>query len=211
MQNAGYHTSYIGKWHVNQAHTPLEYGFDYYYSDAEHNEWMHSQGYDHGIKALLKEKGYIAMLGQESPVPYEAAAPHHFAKKTIEQIDKSLKGEEPFCIVMSTLEPHLPCCPSKPFSDMFSPQDVEKWGGFDDDFENKPYIQKQMVRNWTLENLTWEDWSACVARYYACIAQVDDAIGRVIRHVEELGLASDTVIIYSADHGDMCGSHRDAG
>ncbi|MBQ8040118.1 MAG: sulfatase-like hydrolase/transferase, partial [Lachnospiraceae bacterium] len=208
LKQSGYQTVYIGKWHVSSEHTPLEFGFDSYYGEGHYGEWFRAQGYKNPW-SVVGERGTKAMLGWKSDIPYEVAPPHFFARKAIEKIDElSADEDHPFLIVMSLSEPHLPCCPSEPFASIFTPKDVVKWGGFDDIFEDKPYIQKQMTRNWMLENLDWDDWSECVARYYACIAQVDDAVGNVIRHLEATGLASDTVIIYTADHGDMCGSHH---
>lgn len=207
LKESGYQTAYIGKWHVNPDYTPLSYGFDSYYGLEHYHQWLKEQGYEEPWKQV-KEEGTRAMLGQNSDVPYEVATPHHLAARGIEKIKEFEEQEEPFLVVISVPEPHLPCTPSAPFSQMFQKEDVEKWGGFDDTFEEKPYIQKQMTQNWMLENLTWEDWSACVARYYACIAQVDDALGMVVHYLEEKNRMEDTVVVYTSDHGDMCGSHR---
>jgi choline-sulfatase len=46
-----------------------------------------------------------------------------------------------------------------------------------------------------------------IAYYYACLAQMDDALGRVIAALEELGLAENTIVIYTSDHGEMLGDH----
>ena len=207
LKAVGYRTAYVGKWHVSRDHTPLDFGFDEYF------------GYEH-IKEYYKQKGYTkekqnlyqyengSMLGWPSQVPYEDAQPHYLAKKAIQMLEDMHGDDKPFFLVYSTSEPHLPCCPSEPFTSMFTKDDVVKWGGFDDDFTDKPFIQKQMPRNWGLEEMTWDEWSECVARYYGVIAQVDDAVGRILKRVEELGEEEQTVIIYTADHGDMCGSHH---
>lgn len=208
MKESGYQTSYVGRWHVSETATPLEFGFDSYYGEEHYDQWMRALGYQNPW-AVVEEHGVESMLGWKSEIPYERAAPHVLADKAIKKINElSANKEQPFLVVLALAEPHLPCTPSEPFASMFEPSDVEKWGGFDDLFEDKPYIQKQMTRNWMLEDHDWEAWSACVARYYASIAQMDDAMGNVIRHLEETGLTNDTVIIYTADHGDMCGSHR---
>ena len=88
---------------------------------------------------------------------------------------------------MDNPQPHLPCRPCAPFDTMYSPEEVPQWGGFADDFENKPYIQKQQVLSWGLENMTWEDWSKTVAYYYGIISQYDDAIGRILNYLDEKG------------------------
>ncbi len=207
LKEVGYQTAYVGKWHVSAEHTPLDFGFDEYYSLDEVREYHRSKGYDKAFRSP-NEYGMEMWLGHTLDIPYEEATPHLLASKAIEMLQRMHGDGRPFFLVYSTSEPHLPCCPSEPFAGMFKPEDAVKWGGFDDTFEDKPYIQKQMLLNWTFENLTWEDWSKCVARYYACIAQVDDAMGRILKTAEALDTDNNTVMIYTADHGDMCGSHR---
>lgn len=207
LKQVGYRTAYVGKWHVSADHSPLEFGFDEYFGYEHMREMNREKGFDK-LKKNIKDHGLAMMLGYKSEIPYEYAPPHYLAGKAIEMMERLYGDEQPFLLVLATSEPHLPCCPSKPFSELFTPKDAVKWGGFDDDFTDKPYIQKQMPRNWSFENMTWEDWSHCVARYYGIIAQVDDAMGTIINAVENLGAAEDTVIIYTADHGDMCGSHH---
>ncbi|MEN6535200.1 MAG: sulfatase/phosphatase domain-containing protein, partial [Bryobacteraceae bacterium] len=46
-----------------------------------------------------------------------------------------------------------------------------------------------------------------IAEYYAMVTAVDDAAGRIVRTLDELGLRDDTIVLYSSDHGDMLGSH----
>jgi membrane-anchored protein YejM (alkaline phosphatase superfamily) len=40
------------------------------------------------------------------------------------------------------------------------------------------------------------------------IAMIDDAVGRVLGRLAALGLADDTIVIFTADHGDFLGDHR---
>lgn len=204
LKEQGYRTAYIGKWHVSQDHTPLDYGFDEYYGVEHAYAHLKKNGYKNIWEIAMT--GPLGMLGAKSDTPYQEAPPHHLAGKAIEALERLQAGDEPFCLVYALEEPHLPCCPSEPFASMYKAEEVPKWAGFDDTFENKPYIQRQMVQNWGYENLTWEDWSQCAARYYACISQADDAFGQVMKAAEKQ--EDDTVIIYTADHGDMCGSHR---
>ncbi len=44
--------------------------------------------------------------------------------------------------------------------------------------------------------------------YYASVALIDDAVGRVLAELESLGLADDTLVVFTSDHGDMLGDHR---
>lgn len=205
LKDAGYNTAYVGKWHVNGEHDPTEYGFDKNYGEYDYFRWVRTMYPDWNPWSGEFPK---ALLGGPSGLAEEQAAPHFLAERAIEMMNEMAGQEKPFHLVLSISEPHLPCRPSGRFAEMYSKADVVKWGGFDDDFVNKPYIQRQQPVSWGIDDMTWDDWSECVARYYGSISEVDAALGLVVSEIERLGIAEDTVIIYTSDHGDMCGSHH---
>ncbi|MBQ3668010.1 MAG: sulfatase-like hydrolase/transferase, partial [Clostridia bacterium] len=90
---------------------------------------------------------------------------------------------------------------------MYKPEDMTPWDGWGDDFEDKPYIQKQQTLSWGTDKLTWNDFAPMVARYFGCISQLDDAIGIILNTLRQSGQYDDTLIIFTSDHGDMCASH----
>ncbi len=47
-----------------------------------------------------------------------------------------------------------------------------------------------------------------VARYSGAISQADDAVGMVLDALKESGQADNTLVVFTADHGDLCGPHR---
>jgi arylsulfatase A-like enzyme len=116
--------------------------------------------------------------------------------------------ERPWMMSIDFSEPHLPCRPSEPFAGMYDSSSIPIWPSFEENFNNKPYIQQQQLYSWGIENFAWNDWAPIVARYYGIISQMDDAIGRIMDKLDSLGIANNTIVLYSADHGDMCGSHR---
>ncbi len=192
LQNAGYRTGYIGNWHVSPTLTPLDFGYETYIPT-----WKFVQKQQELYPDLRYQKGFY---GEVSPYPIEHAVTHLAADRAIEMIDAY--REEPWHIKLDYVEPHLPCRPSEPFASMY--EKVPKWTSFDDSLEEKPYMHRQMLRNWDTQNMTWEDMKETVRLYYGYISQADDAIGKVIRHLKEIGQLDNTVVIYTADHGDMC-------
>ena len=47
-----------------------------------------------------------------------------------------------------------------------------------------------------------------VARYYGVVSQLDQAIGRILDALERTGQKENTIVVFTSDHGDMCGSHQ---
>jgi arylsulfatase A-like enzyme len=58
------------------------------------------------------------------------------------------------------------------------------------------------------ENRAFKEW---YRGYYAAIAVLDDCLGGVLQTLEETGLLDNTLIVFTADHGDNLGSHRQVG
>ena len=55
--------------------------------------------------------------------------------------------------------------------------------------------------------VTEDEARAIIALTYGSITMIDDAIGRVLADLKSLGLADDTVVIFTSDHGDYMGDH----
>ena len=200
LKERGYNTGFLGKWNVSEKLKPEKYGFDMYVSDGEIGAEINKKHPNISYKS--------GVFGDPSPVPLEDSHTHILARETNKIINKFAEQDKPWFVNVDFQEPHLPCRPSAPFDTMYDPEDIEKWGGFDDNFINKPYIHKQQVINWKLEDKSWREWSRTVALYYGIISQYDDAIGLLLKNLEDTGQLENTVIVYTCDHGDLCGSHK---
>lgn len=199
LKENGYNTAFVGKWHAAKDFTAGDFGYRDAYTLSDYTGFVKAK-----YPEIRYENGWF---GEESPILFEDSQPHFLAGKACEYIEKYSGSGSPWHVRLDFTVPHPPCRPSRPFSQMYSPADAVPWDGFGDSLENKPYIQKQQILNWGLENKTWEDWAEVAARYYAVISQIDDAVGRIIRTVENAGASENTVVIYTSDHGDLCGSH----
>jgi arylsulfatase A-like enzyme len=201
VQQAGYHTIHVGRWHVDPHRTPLEFGFHDYLPDWRYGKWRSARG----IPPAPRDAGW---RGQTDPhATPEQSSLAWAADRVIRKIDEATEGGDPFFLRWQMAEPHLPCRPPEPFASMYDPQRIDPWPGFGDELDGKPYIQRQQLVNWDVEGLTWDDWAPIVARYLGVVSLLDQQIGRVLDALDARGLADNTLVIYTADHGDMCGSH----
>jgi len=127
------------------------------------------------------------------------------ADQVIRQIRERRDG--PFFVRWDPPEPHLPCNPSPEFAERFADADIPPWTSFPDTLEGKPAAQRRQQQLWGTADWTWEQWLRTVRLYYAIVAEMDHHIGRVLNALDELGLAENTLVLYSSDHGDYCGGH----
>lgn len=196
LRDGGYDTCHMGKWSINPKYNPGHFGYNSFISDDEYTKYRKDKC-SHGFS-----RGYF---GEEDPIPLEDSHSHWMGDRVMDHIEGS---SGPWFLHVDFSEPHLPCRPSEPFSRMYDPADIKPWTGFYETFENKPHIQKQQLLSWGIEDMGWDDWAKVVSMYFAVISQVDDVLGRIFNRLKEKNIYDDTHIIFTADHGDMCGSHR---
>jgi arylsulfatase A-like enzyme len=126
----------------------------------------------------------------------------------------------PFFGWISFADPHHPMDPPAPWCDRYGPADVLEILPeiHEDEFATKPPFHKLLsegMRDRTLEwanpgggTLTREELARMTAGYYGMVAQLDHAIGRVLDTLDERGLADDTLVIVTTDHGEFLGEHQ---
>ena len=87
------------------------------------------------------------------------------------------------------------------------------WPNRYDTYEGKPINQKKirLLNEANAGGLSSEEQDQELKEMLACcfsyIELIDEMVGEVVATVKELGLYEDTAIIFTADHGDMAGSH----
>lgn len=200
LKSAGYQMAYLGKWHVNPDVDPTGFGYDHYVPYGISRRPSGDRDW--------KDLDWIIGLDMIDEGDLETAGTHRLAQTCVEQIKKFESRNAPWHIRLDHDEPHLPNFPVREFHDMYPPESIPPWAAFNDEFQNKPYIQRQQPYNWGIEDWTWNEGARFAADYYAIISQLDDALGRVIDYLERSGAIENTLVIYTTDHGDMSGNHR---
>jgi len=201
FRDAGYFMGYVAKWHVNKARGPLDYGFHEYVPEGQYGKWRADQG----LPPRPRENRWF---GEPDPhITPEQSKLAWSAGHAVRMMEQCAAAEQPFFIRWDPTEPHLANVVPEPYNSMYPPETIEPWPSYPDPFEGKPYIQAQQLRTWKLDQWTWDDWAPVVSRYLGEISLIDAQVGRMLAALDRLGLAHDTLVIYTTDHGDMCGGH----
>ena len=69
-------------------------------------------------------------------------------------------------------------------------------------------MQRNYSAHWTFDTLTSEQSRKLIAVSWGYVALIDQQIGRVLAVLEDLGLADDSAVFFSSDHGEFTGAHR---
>ncbi len=122
------------------------------------------------------------------------------------------KGEQtkPFAIQVSFPDPHAPNEVPRKYAEMVPPSSIDlpptREGEFDD--PSTPERNRVLYEMLNLEGKSEEDVRNIVGTYLAMTRFVDDGIGRIIDKLDELGIRDNTIIVFTADHGDFGGEHN---
>ena len=201
LHEAGYYLACVGKWQVHPQRSPLEFGYDRYIPDAEYRTWRAAQH----LPPVPHQNGF---WGEVDPgIHPEQTALGWGASQVINLLVEQVNQEQPFFLRWDTNEPHLPSILPEPYYSQVAPETVPPWPSFPDPLVGKPYIQAQQRRSWHLEGWTWDQWAPLVARYLGVVSLLDAQVGRILETLQRLGLAENTMVVYSTDHGDLCGGH----
>ncbi len=198
LRDGGYRLAHVGKWQVHPQKSAADYGFDLAISDREYDRWRAAQG-------LPPQPHSNHWFGQVDPGVSPAQTRIGWGADRV--IDLLRSGARPFFIQWDLREPHLPNIVPEPYCSLYPPEQIPPWPSFPDPLIGKPYIQAQQRRTWQIDGWTWAEWAPIVSRYLGCISLIDAQIGRLLDTLDDLDLTSNTLVVYSTDHGDLCGAH----
>ena len=120
------------------------------------------------------------------------------------------KEQKPFSIIISFPDPHHPNeCP-KEFRDMVPPQSIKLPPAKDSEFEGPEVPERNSIlyEILKLDGKPNDEIKEIISTYLALTKFVDDGIGRIVKKLEQLSLIEDTIIIFTADHGEFAGEHN---
>lgn len=217
IRRQGYFTEAIGKMHFNPQRR--HYGFDRMFLSEELPQHI----FDDDYLMFLREKGFGHItepqgkrseqyyVPQISELPEELHATAWTADKTCEALRRN--RNRPFFLFGSFIKPHPPFDPSEPYDKLYNLNDIpdpirsfkEK-----DALDYTIHVQNDYKVN-GIDNVTDKDLRRIRAYYYGSISQIDIQIGKILDALDVYGLRDNTLILFTADHGEMLGDHYSFG
>ncbi len=120
----------------------------------------------------------------------------------------SQTNETPWCLHLSYIKPHWPYVAPAPYHNMYSQADIQPAVRSNSELANPhpvlaTFQQKRVGKTFSRPEVR----EAVIPAYMGLISEIDDQIGRLMSHLDSLGLRDNTMIIFTSDHGDYLGDH----
>jgi arylsulfatase A-like enzyme len=148
-------------------------------------------------------------------VPEELYPTHYVTMRTCEFLEqRTSQPDQPFLAFCSYPDPHHPFTPPGRYFDMYDPDSIPLPASFDDPHNDSMahYRARRAQRGEQVGRMapfspTERQFRQMAAAEYGMISMIDDGIGEVLATLARTGLADDTVVVFTSDHGDMFGDH----
>lgn len=222
-----YATAYYGKWHLGDENK-AQHGFqdwrsiedlyrEFYRDSADlrkfsdYHDFLLSAGFppDQSDAGTDGSPVFSRNLAAAMAEPYTKVA---FLANEAEKFLEARRDGQPFVLYVNSLEPHPPTY--GPLNGRHDPAAMPAGSAFARHGITPPprLAQRQLdqmaAKGYKNHPISTEhDWRRLRANYYGLVSMVDRAYARVIRALEASGQADNTIVVYTSDHGDMCGDH----
>ncbi len=116
--------------------------------------------------------------------------------------------DSPWCLHLSYIKPHWPYVAPAPYHNMYGPDDIHPVVRSNSELANPhpvlaAFQQKRVGKAFSRSEVR----DAVVPAYMGLITEIDDQIGRLMSHLDSLGMRDNTLIVFTSDHGDYLGDH----
>jgi arylsulfatase A-like enzyme len=225
LQEAGYITAYIGKWHMGEENDAPRAGFDYWASHKGQGKYYSNEFNVNGTRVLMTNYYThvvtdlaLDFLTKEWPARnVNSYAPGNSSMAAIAPAPQA----RPFCLILGHKAPHSFYFPEPKYSNAFDAVKIE-YPASAFHLDDKP--------EWILQRLTtwhgiygplfeWrknfpdarpegvKDFAAMTRAYWGTILSVDDSVGRIYSALRDFRQLDNTLFIFTSDNGLLNGEH----
>ncbi len=211
----------------HQVMTPF-YGFDEVklcsgHSDevgGDYERWLLEQREDgnelRGEENAQPDNRITTPQGWRTKLPEELYPTTYIGEQCLDYLKNhtAVGGDQPFFLQASFPDPHHPFTPPGKYWDMYDPADMPTpsslgQGNSSMELFLRDQLEKDEANRKTQMPYAVNEREAreAMALTFGMITMIDDQIGRLLAGLEEMGLAENTVVIFTSDHGDYMGDH----
>lgn len=206
LRQNGYQTGMVGKWHLPVS--PATAGFDYFvYKKGAGGPYYNPNGF----------------LGNPSLGSQEIRQYHYEGYETDIMTDLCIKGlqqfKQPFLMMMQFFNTHRPWDPPHKYEHIYDKTRFPEPGTFWDDYSRRAGAAR--AARMRIEDMPdfhppadltgrqrkqW-NYQKYMEHFFGTLRSQDENVGRLLKYLEDNGLAENTIVVYTTDHGFFLGDH----
>ena len=193
LKAEGYETGYVGKWHLDASELNFSAhpasGAEEWDAFTPPGERRHHFDYWYSYGAMNRHMKPHYWMDDEHRIEVDEWSPEHETKVFIDWLEKARTTGRPILGFLSWNPPH------PPYGDI----DEERRALWKEEGDFRPNVPE----GWRSD----PDYLAKRRDYFAAVAGLDQQFAILIDYLKRTGLYDESIIVLSADHGDMMGSH----
>jgi len=198
LQQAGYATAYVGKWHMGSHDDAPRPGFDHWVSFQGQGQYLPTGNTLNVDGKDVLQKGYITT---------------ELTDYAVDWLETQRDAKKPFFLYLSHKAVHANFTPEPKYEDSLADRPFVRpatEADTDANYAHKPRWLRDQRNSWHGVDFPYHselDIEQYYKRYCESLRSVDDSIGRVMAQLEAMGIADETLVIYMGDNGFMFGEH----
>ena len=192
LDEDGYETAFIGKWHLPNPEASPQRGFDH---------WVSFEGQGEYFDPLLNIDGArVQSTGHNADV---------LTDRALGWLEGHAGARDPFFLFLSYKNCHTPWDPPLRHRGLLDDVDIPLPASFNDDPDELPtaWRASRLSRRNRGAHPHPEYYAAVVRRYHELIMGVDESVGRVLELLESRGVLDETLVLFTSDNGYLLGEH----
>ncbi|MEL1249291.1 sulfatase family protein [Aurantiacibacter gilvus] len=205
LQQAGYSTAFVGKWHMGDTTDAPRAGFDRWVSFRGQGSYYPDPNPEPGRETTLNVDGEV--------VPQRGYITDELTDYAIDWLETGRDPDRPFMLYLSHKAVHSDPLPAPRHAGQYDGVDFDlpaSAANTPENYEGKPLWVYNQRNTWHgIDFFYNSDMSMqeYLRYYYATLSAVDDSVARVLAYLEANGLEDDTLIVFTSDNGYLIGDH----
>ena len=147
----------------------------------------------------------VATVRSEPP---EQSATYRVVEEATRYLDERGQDSSPFCLWVSIPDPHTPLQVPEPYASRYPASEVPLPPWRDGELATKPERQRVFSHLLHYDDVREDDVRLAASIYYGMIDFIDERVGHLLDTLERLSLRENTMVVFTADHGDYLGEHH---
>ena len=210
LQQAGYQTAFIGKWHMGSDTDAPRPGFDKWISFKGQGAYYPTNG----IAPAAAARGERNMLNVDGkPVAQKGYLTDELTDYAMAWLEKERDPKKPFFLYLSHKAVHSDPLPPPRYAHQYDGVNFRLPPSAADTPENyagKPMWVYNQRNSWHGIDFFYNSdmkMTEYLRYYYSTLSAVDDSVGRIMAYLKKRGLEKDTLVVFTADNGFQIGEH----